>query len=499
MSRILLEDVFKKSGVPTHTFVRPTEYPRLLVALRTSGRGVVVEGPSGIGKTSAITKVLSELGLADKAQMLSGRRKEDVSRISSIPTTKDHGLIVIDDFHRLPDATKKALADHMKLLADDEDETSKLVVVGINRAGDSLLRFAEDISGRIDVIKFEHNPENRIRDLITLGERTMNCRIAEGDQIVTESQGSFNIAQTLCHEACVAANVLDARVEVVEITTGIEVIRERVLDELSTRFFAIARDFATGPKLYRAGRAPYLHILNWLAQSDDWTISFDDALNLHPEQKASVGQVVSKGLLQKFLQDNQYLSNLIHYDPISSVIAVEDPKFVFFLRHLGWKRFSKQIGYLSTHFDSKYDVALSFAGTDRDVAEAIFNELQDRQFAAFYDKNEQHMILAQDVEEYLAPIYRSEAQFVIVLLGKDYSKRLWTKFESQQFKQRFGRNAVIPVWFSDVPVGLFDETTRYGGATIDRSSELLPQVKSFCDTIMAKFSELRREAAAEDN
>lgn len=48
-----VEEVFKVSGVPTYTFVEPSEYNKLLVALRTPGRGVVVEGPSGIGKTSA--------------------------------------------------------------------------------------------------------------------------------------------------------------------------------------------------------------------------------------------------------------------------------------------------------------------------------------------------------------------------------------------------------------------------------------------------------------
>lgn len=43
----LIEDVFKLSGIPTYTFVRPLEYEKLLVALRTPGRGLVIEGPSG--------------------------------------------------------------------------------------------------------------------------------------------------------------------------------------------------------------------------------------------------------------------------------------------------------------------------------------------------------------------------------------------------------------------------------------------------------------------
>lgn len=33
-----LEDVFKVSGIPTHTFVEPKKYPDLLLNLRTPGR-----------------------------------------------------------------------------------------------------------------------------------------------------------------------------------------------------------------------------------------------------------------------------------------------------------------------------------------------------------------------------------------------------------------------------------------------------------------------------
>ena len=56
-----LGDVFKLSGVPDLTFVEPLEFTRLVVALRTPGRGVVIEGPSGIGKTSAVTKALDRI------------------------------------------------------------------------------------------------------------------------------------------------------------------------------------------------------------------------------------------------------------------------------------------------------------------------------------------------------------------------------------------------------------------------------------------------------
>jgi len=128
-----LEEVFKTNGVPTYTFVEPLEYVRLKLALRTPGRGVVVEGPSGIGKTSAVERALEELKIGSKVTKLSARRREDLEYLENLPGLGRIGTIVIDDFHKLEDKTKAALADYMKVLADEENKTVKLIVVGINR------------------------------------------------------------------------------------------------------------------------------------------------------------------------------------------------------------------------------------------------------------------------------------------------------------------------------------------------------------------------------
>ena len=111
--------------------------------------------------------------------------------------------------------------------------------------------------------------------------------------------------------------------------------------------------------------------------------------------------------------------------------------------------------------------------------------------SVFYDKNEQHRIIASNVEDYLAPIYRSEAEFVIVLLGPEYPKRIWTKFESEHFKQRFGEKSVIPIWFADAPPGTFDETARVGGITIDRSVDIGVQVSDISVLLLRKLAESR--------
>ena len=143
-----LQDVFILSGVPQHTFVQPVEFTRLLVALRTPGRSIVVEGPSGIGKTTAVVKAIDEAGISQCVLSLSARKKDDVQLIRELPHQLPFGIVLIDDFHRLDDAYKQEIADIMKTLADEGAAHSKLVVLGITNAGQSLISFGKMSSGR---------------------------------------------------------------------------------------------------------------------------------------------------------------------------------------------------------------------------------------------------------------------------------------------------------------------------------------------------------------
>lgn len=403
--------------------------------------------------------------------------------------------MIIDDFHRLDETIKESIADFMKTLADEEDEKSKLVIVGINKVGDSLIRFATDLNNRIDTIRFETNPAEKVKELVGKGENALNIIFNTKDRIIEDAQGSFHIAQLLCRETCMNAEILERCDQKVDLAISFEAIKEKVLEDLRRLFYSKARLFATGPKLRREGRAPYLHMLYWLAISNEWSLQLDQAMIIYPDNKSSISQVVDKGYLESFLlAKHTELSDVLHFDPVTRILTVEDPKFVYFIRNIIWSKFSEQVGYLTINFKSKYDFALSFAGTDRTIAEGLFSNLSSHEVSVFYDLNEQHRILAENVEDYLAPIYNSEAQYVVVLLGKDYPRRIWTKFESEHFKGRFGSNSIIPIWFSDAPPGLFDETTLYGGLEYDSTKEKDPQIAYIGEILLKKLSEKRAES-----
>ncbi|SRR6266851_4480308 len=487
-----LEEVFKISGVPTHTFVEPTEYSKLLVNLRTPGRGLVVEGPSGIGKTSAVETALRSLEVRT-ATKLSARKKVDVEYIEQLPELGSVGLVIIDDFHRLTDTIKARIADYLKTLADEERTDAKVVIVGINRAGERLIGFAADLVNRIDIIPFENNPDHKVSELLKKGQTALSIDLNIADEIVAASQGSFYVAQLLAHEVCTRAGVLERQDSLRRIQISFEGIRASVWDRLAAVFDGPCRHFCQGSKMKRAGRAPYLHILHALAEGAEWSLSLRD-LRTFGTLRGSIGQVVDKGFLNDLITNNDEIRKLLHYDSAAKILTVEDPQLVFFLKYIPWSKFARDIGFTGINFEKRYDFALSFAGPDRDVAEALFNALSEEDIAVFYDRNEQHRILAEDVEEYLRPVYQSEADFVVCLLGREYPKRIWTKFESDAFKSRFRDGSVIPIWFSNAPAGIFDESRRVGGLDFDRGNSLDGEVQRIAEVLIKKLEE-RRESS----
>ncbi|WP_225849304.1 TIR domain-containing protein [Streptomyces sp. HPF1205] len=488
MSQIRVEDVFKISGIPTHTFVKPSEYNRLKVALRSPGRGVIVEGPSGIGKSTAVSKALREISMSEEIVQLSARSPEDVEYIELLHDLGQFGTVVIDDFHRLQDSVKSQISDMLKIMADTEDVGRKLVIIGINEAGRSLIKASPDLSNRIDVIRFEVEPDTKIAELVNSGEKALNVRLSAKDLIVEKSRGSFYLAQLLCMDACVQAEVLEKPDGVVEVGTSYAAIQRRVVARQRERFGDVVRSFARGTKFRPGGRAPYLHILRWLAESDSWSISIQDEMRKHPTEKASVGLVSDRGYLEN-LANSEGISEILHFDPDTRILSVENPMLIFYLRAISWPEFIREVGFTKVDYEESYDFALSFAGEDRTFAEMLRDALEDLGHAVFYDMAEQHRFLGQDVETYMGPIYASGSRFVIAVLGEMYGKKRWTLFEASQYRERFADGQVIPVWSSKIPPSPTDPARDLGYLTFDPDGDLTQQATSHAAVLTRMLQE----------
>jgi hypothetical protein len=298
-TRIPVSDIFVTSGFPDFTFVAPVVYPRLVNALRQRAGGVVVEGPSGIGKSVAVQRAIDEIGDSLAAvTVLSARESGHRSEIKRVAAEKPGGTWVVEDFHQLPMRDRRALADAIKFLADQRGPQCKIVLIGINNAGQSLLHgSSSDLLTRITVVQFERNPDESTEELIRLGEQWLNIRIPQHRRIIEEARGSFLLAQLICRAACDAAGLVEEHEGLpLELEVDIDVVVDQVLEDLGRQFGDICRRFARGKKPKRAGRAPYLQCLRWLAEENEWSIQLDRAADKNPRYKGSVVQILTKGL-----------------------------------------------------------------------------------------------------------------------------------------------------------------------------------------------------------
>jgi hypothetical protein len=205
-------------------------------------------------------------------------------------------------------------------------------------------------------------------------------------------------------------------------------------------------------------------------------------------------QVIEKGYLEALFRNTPGIEKVLHYDGHN--IVAEDPQFVFYIRNMPWARFARDLGFRYIGFRSRYDFALSFAGTQRDVAEKIFELLTDKEVSVFYDKNEQHRILSSNIEEYLEPIYQSEADFVICIIDKFYPTRIWTAFEAGTFKDRVSLGEVIPIVVDGTPIDAFSSLAKIGHVSISSEDDLQMKLHEAVTIIVKKLTDSERRVAA---
>ncbi len=74
--------------------------------------------------------------------------------------------------------------------------------------------------------------------------------------------------------------------------------------------------------------------------------------------------------------------------------------------------------------DYEYDIALSFAGEERDYVELVANDLMKNGVNVFYDKFEEANLWGKDLYVYLNEIYKEHAKYTIMFISKNYAKNM---------------------------------------------------------------------------
>jgi hypothetical protein len=102
-----------------------------------------------------------------------------------------------------------------------------------------------------------------------------------------------------------------------------------------------------------------------------------------------------------------------------------------------------------------WDVALSFAGAQRDYVERVAAALKAREIRCFYDADEQIDLWGKYLAEELPAIYGEQAAAAVVFVSADYAARDWTRLERRAALNRAVRERqeyVLPARFDDTPL-----------------------------------------------
>ena len=89
----------------------------------------------------------------------------------------------------------------------------------------------------------------------------------------------------------------------------------------------------------------------------------------------------------------------------------------------------------------KYDVAISFAGEDKDIAVSLSNALENEGLKTYYYPDKNNQDIGKNLEIILPEIYSEQARYALVLLSDNYFESDYTKIELEAIQKRMEINS----------------------------------------------------------
>lgn len=76
-----------------------------------------------------------------------------------------------------------------------------------------------------------------------------------------------------------------------------------------------------------------------------------------------------------------------------------------------------------------YDVAVTFAGEDRDFVEAVVRDVASAGYKVFYDQDEQVTLWGEELTEFFPKIYEERSRYAVMFVSRHYAEKPWTRLE----------------------------------------------------------------------
>ncbi len=151
-----------------------------------------------------------------------------------------------------------------------------------------------------------------------------------------------------------------------------------------------------------------------------------------------------------------------------------------------------------------YDVALSFAGEDRNFVEKVAQELIKMDIKVFYDKYEEVILWGKNLYTHLRDIYQTKARYTVMFISKNYAQKVWTNHERESAQARAfieNKEYILPVRFDNTKIpgelptigyiSLKGKTPRMLAELIKEKIGPIPRINYFPDNPDRLFEELK--------
>lgn len=166
----------------------------------------------------------------------------------------------------------------------------------------------------------------------------------------------------------------------------------------------------------------------------------------------------------------------------------------FFITSLGIKQFSSislrspnalsivennDSSIIVNKTEFKYDIAISFAGEERKIAEKIAQELSKNSIKVFFDDFEKEVLWGKNLYDHLSYIYGKSARYCVMLLSNHYAEKTWTNHERKIAQARAFREKyeyILPIRIDNTEIPGLLETVGYislNETSIEQIVELL--------------------------
>jgi beta propeller repeat protein len=109
----------------------------------------------------------------------------------------------------------------------------------------------------------------------------------------------------------------------------------------------------------------------------------------------------------------------------------------------------------------EYDIAISFAGENREIAKKLAEKLRAKAVKVFYDEFYKSELWGKELTAYFQDIYGPKTRFVVVLMSEYYPVKDWTGFEFSIMRREAERRKtefILPVRLDDTKMeGIKDD------------------------------------------